>query len=314
MSTSTHPIIILSDSDVEDAFSSTNTPDYTPASPNYSSAPPGNTSSEPSEDLSKDHSASLTISPFYDDPYMKIMSPHKRTRFLSSSSTDSSVPPHVFEIRESSHVTRLERHEEHIETILNHLDELPLERIENMEDKIEGLGNGRRKQTGYDDEIVLARVRIATLELLIEDIQLLFRIQPRDVWHKYRHLFMYVMVVYPMSCIMITHVPYLYVSEITMVLLPSGFLEPLYPSIMDMINDQDIEHMTPPTPPRDTEPPVGSPISLSPSSLVGSSSPVRSTTPPPDYPFDESIFVELDNSLWIIPRLLKSKPVPKEPN
>ncbi|GKC30808.1 hypothetical protein Tco_1038102 [Tanacetum coccineum] len=50
MSTSTHPIIILSDSDVEDAFSSTNTPDYTPASPDYSPASPGNTSSDPSED------------------------------------------------------------------------------------------------------------------------------------------------------------------------------------------------------------------------------------------------------------------------
>ncbi|GJT39746.1 reverse transcriptase domain-containing protein, partial [Tanacetum coccineum] len=83
---------------------------------------------------------------------------------------------------------------------------------------------------------------------------------------------------------------------------------------MDMINNQDIEHMIPPTPPRDTKPPVGSPISLSPSSLVGSSSPVRSTTPPPDYPFDESIFAELDNSLWIIPRPLGSEPVPEEPN
>ncbi|GKG43795.1 hypothetical protein Tco_0482888, partial [Tanacetum coccineum] len=66
-----------------------------------------------------------------------------------------------------------------------------------------------------------------------------------------------------------------------MALLPPGFLEPLY---SDMINAQDIEHMIPPTPPRDTEPPIGSPISLSPSSSVGSSSPVRSTTPPPDYP------------------------------
>ncbi|GJY46697.1 hypothetical protein Tco_0435760 [Tanacetum coccineum] len=70
---------------------------------------------------------------------------------------------------------------------------------------------------------------------------------------------------------------------------------------MDMINNQDIEHMIPPTPPRDTEPPVGSPILLSPSSSIGSSSPIRSTTPPPDYPFNESIFAELDNSLWIIP-------------
>ncbi|GKC07304.1 reverse transcriptase domain-containing protein [Tanacetum coccineum] len=338
-----YPIIVPSDSDVEDAFSSTNTPDYIPASPDYSSASPGNTSSDSSEDLSKDLLASLAISPFHDDPYMKFMQaynatsnespippprapiapptilppspvlppsplfdprdfflseeilpPWKRARFLSSSSTDSSAPPQVFETGESSHVTRLECHEEQIDAILNHLDELPLERIEHMEDKIEGLGNGRviiqrdfdqletklqeartqisgfqREQIRHDDEIVLARVRISTLEMLIEDIQ------------------------------------------VTMALLPPGFLEPLYP---DMINAQDIEHMIPPTPPRDIEPPVRSPISLSPSSSVGSSSPVRSTTPPPAYPFDESIFTELDNSLWIIPRPLESEPVLEKPN
>ncbi|GKA01153.1 hypothetical protein Tco_0673818 [Tanacetum coccineum] len=96
-----------------------------------------------------------------------------------------------------------------------------------------------------------------------------------------------------------------------MALLPPGFLEPLYP---DMINAQDIKHMILLTQPRDTKPLVGSPISLSPSSSVGSSSPVRSTTPPSDYPFDESILAELDNSLWIIPRPLKSEPVLKKPN
>ncbi|GJU43801.1 hypothetical protein Tco_1201067 [Tanacetum coccineum] len=99
--------------------------------------------------------------------------------------------------------------------------------------------------------------------------------------------------------------------QVTMALLPPGFLEPLYP---DMINAQDIEHMIPPTPPRDIEPPVVSPIPLSPSSSVGSSSPVRSTTPPQDFPFDESIFAELDNSLWIILQPLESEPVPEEPN
>ncbi|GJS57943.1 reverse transcriptase domain-containing protein [Tanacetum coccineum] len=62
--------------------------------------------------------------------------------------------------------------------------------------------------------------------------------------------------------------------------------------------------------PKDTEIPVGSPIPISPSSSVGSSSPVRSTTPPPDYLFDESIFAELDNSLWIISRPLESEPMP----
>ncbi|GKA03918.1 hypothetical protein Tco_0676699 [Tanacetum coccineum] len=53
MSTSTHPIIVLSDSDIEDDFSSTYTPDYTPASPDYFPASPGNTSPDPSDDLSK---------------------------------------------------------------------------------------------------------------------------------------------------------------------------------------------------------------------------------------------------------------------
>ncbi|GJZ52963.1 hypothetical protein Tco_0607848 [Tanacetum coccineum] len=272
-----YPIIVPSDSNVEDAFSSTNTPDYTPASPDYSPASPGNTSSDPSEDLSKDLLASLAISPFHDDPYMKVMQAYNATN------NESPIPPPrapiapptvlppslVFEIGESSHKTHLEHHEEQIETILNHLDELPLERIEHMEDKIEGLGNGRREQIRHDNEIVLARVRISTLEMIIEDIQ------------------------------------------VTMALLPSGFLEPLYP---DMINAQDIEHMISPTPPRDIEPPVESPIPLSPSSSVGFSSPVRSTTPPPNYPFDESIFAELENSLWIIPRPLKSKLVPEKLN
>ncbi|GKA28323.1 hypothetical protein Tco_0714491 [Tanacetum coccineum] len=46
-------------------------------------------------------------------------------------------------------------------------------------------------------------------------------------------------------------------------------------------------------PSKDTKTPVESPIPISPSSSVGSSSQVRSTTPPPDYPFDKSIFAEM---------------------
>ncbi|GKB01317.1 hypothetical protein Tco_0829361 [Tanacetum coccineum] len=227
-----YPIIVPSDSDVEDAFSSTNTPDYTPASPDYSPASPGNTSSDPSEDLSKDLLASLAISPFHDDPYMKVMQaynatnnespippprapiapptvlppslvlppsplfdsrdfflpeeilpPQKRARFLSPFSTDSSAPPQVFEMGESSHKTRLERHEEQIETILNHLDELPLERIQQDFDQLEielqeartQISGFQREQIRHDDEIVLARVRISTLEMIIEDIQVRHR-------------------------------------------------------------------------------------------------------------------------------------------
>ncbi|GKD92068.1 hypothetical protein Tco_1371905 [Tanacetum coccineum] len=262
MSTSTHPIIILSNSNVEDAFSSMKTLDCISTSPDYFPASSGNTSSYPLEDLSKDRLASLAISPFHDDPYMKVMQaynatsneslippprapiapltilppslvlplspmfdpqdfflpeeilpPQKRARFLSSSFTDFSAPPHVFEIGESSHKTHLERHEEHIETILNHLDDLPLERIEHMEDKIEGLGNGRviiqrdfdqleielqesrtqiagfhRKQIGRDDEIVLARIRTSTLEILIEDIQVHRRSDMKSLLDKIHEL------------------------------------------------------------------------------------------------------------------------------
>nr|GFC17979.1 hypothetical protein [Tanacetum cinerariifolium] len=59
--------------------------------------------------------------------------------------------------------------------------------------------------------------------------------------------------------------------------------------------------------PKDTKTPVESPILVPPSS-----SPVRSTTP--DYLFDESIFAELNNSLWIISRPLGSKPVLEDSN
>ncbi|GJR90011.1 hypothetical protein Tco_0214022 [Tanacetum coccineum] len=259
-----YPIIVPPDSNVEDAFSSTNTPDYTPASPDYSPASPGNTPSDSSDDLTKDLLASLAISPFHDDPYMKVMQaynatsnespippqapiapptvlppspvlplspmfdpqdfflpekilpPQKRARFLSSSSTNPSAPPQVFEIGENYHGTpdtSYACHEEHIKTILNHLDELPLERIEHIEDIIKGHGNGRviiqrdfdqletelqeartqisgfqREQIRHDDEIVLARVRISTLEMIIEDIQVRHRADMKSLLEKFRKL------------------------------------------------------------------------------------------------------------------------------
>nr|GEZ52650.1 reverse transcriptase domain-containing protein [Tanacetum cinerariifolium] len=49
MALSTHPII-LNNSDIDDAFSSTNIPNYVPALPNYSSASLGNTLSDTLED------------------------------------------------------------------------------------------------------------------------------------------------------------------------------------------------------------------------------------------------------------------------
>ncbi|GJX32072.1 hypothetical protein Tco_0241927 [Tanacetum coccineum] len=74
---------------------------------------------------------------------------------------------------------------------------------------------------------------------------------------------------------------------------PSPMLSPMFDS-RDFFPPKEVF-----PPPKDTETLVESPIPISPSSSVGSSSPVRLTTPPLDYPSDESIFVQLDNSLWI---------------
>ncbi|GKC17454.1 hypothetical protein Tco_1014236 [Tanacetum coccineum] len=66
MSSSNHPIIVPSDSDIEDALYSINVPDYFPASP-------GNTSPDFSNDLTKYLLVTLVFSPLHDDPYMEIM-------------------------------------------------------------------------------------------------------------------------------------------------------------------------------------------------------------------------------------------------
>nr|GEU90117.1 hypothetical protein [Tanacetum cinerariifolium] len=71
----------------------------------------------------------------------ELLSPKKRGRDRSSSSTPTL--PQEFKRGESSRKTSLERHEEQIEEILNHLDELSLDRIENMKDNVEGLGKFR---------------------------------------------------------------------------------------------------------------------------------------------------------------------------
>ncbi|GJW29464.1 reverse transcriptase domain-containing protein [Tanacetum coccineum] len=213
-------------SGIEDAFSS-NFPNYLPASPDYFPASPGNTYSSSSNSFGVVPIASPTLSLFHDDPYMKVMQafyaekspippptiipqssmlnpqefflpegllPPKK-RGCSSSST--SALPQDFEIGESSRKTSLERHEEQIEEILNHLDELSLDRIEYIEDKIEGLGKGRviiqqdfdnleaelqqaraqisklqKKQMGNNHKISLARFRITDLEHIINDIQI----------------------------------------------------------------------------------------------------------------------------------------------
>nr|GEX58665.1 reverse transcriptase domain-containing protein [Tanacetum cinerariifolium] len=68
----------------------------------------------------------------------ELLPPKKHRRDRSSSFTPTL--PQEFEIGESSRKTSLEHHEEQSKDILNHLDEISLDCIENMEDNIEGLG------------------------------------------------------------------------------------------------------------------------------------------------------------------------------
>ncbi|GKA91063.1 hypothetical protein Tco_0812933 [Tanacetum coccineum] len=150
-------------SGIEDAFSS-NFPDFIPASPDYVPASSGKTYSSSSN--------SFDVVPI-DSPTLLLFH------------------------GESSRKTSLERHEETIEEILNHLNELSLDRIEYIEDKIEGLRKGRviiqqdfdnlqaelqqaraqisklqKKQMGNNHKISLARFRISNLEHVINDIQI----------------------------------------------------------------------------------------------------------------------------------------------
>nr|GEV28144.1 reverse transcriptase domain-containing protein [Tanacetum cinerariifolium] len=125
----------------------------------------------------------------------ELLSPKKQCNDQSSSS--ASTLSQAFEIRESSRKTSLERHEEQIEGILKHLDEISLDHIEHIEDKIERLGQGRvviqqyfntlkdelqqaraqitklhRKKIGSNHKISIARFRITELEHIINDIQI----------------------------------------------------------------------------------------------------------------------------------------------
>ncbi|GJR95815.1 hypothetical protein Tco_0267989 [Tanacetum coccineum] len=108
---------------------------------------------------------SPTLSLFPDDPYMKalqafynekspipppIIIPPKTQEFflpeglLSPTKSSSSTPfqPQTFEIGETSRKSTIKRHKEQILDILNSLDAIPIERIEHIENGIEGLRKG----------------------------------------------------------------------------------------------------------------------------------------------------------------------------
>ncbi|GJW87892.1 hypothetical protein Tco_0163232 [Tanacetum coccineum] len=189
-------------SNLEDAFSS-NFPNYVPpASPDYVPASPGKTYSSASNSFGIVPLASPTLSLFHDDPYMKVLQafytekspipppiiiPPKPQEFflpeglLSPTKSSSSTPsqPQAFEIGETSRKT----------------PHILIERIEHIENGIEGLGKGRiiiqqdfdaleaelqqaraqitklqRKQMNSNHKISLARFRINELGDVINDM------------------------------------------------------------------------------------------------------------------------------------------------
>ncbi|GKF14488.1 hypothetical protein Tco_0055950 [Tanacetum coccineum] len=120
--------------EIKDAFS-TNFPDFIPASPDYVLASLGKTYSSSSNSFGVVPIASPTLLLFHDDPYIKVLQ-----AFYAKESPI--LPPTIVPPSSISRKTSLERHEEQIEEILNHLNELSLDRIEQIEDKIEGLEHG----------------------------------------------------------------------------------------------------------------------------------------------------------------------------
>nr|GEU38070.1 hypothetical protein [Tanacetum cinerariifolium] len=204
-------------SNIEDVFSEyiSVVPDYFPASPGktYSSA------SNNSTDVIPPTSSNSSL--FHNNPYINVMnsyaaftpspiaippptikSPSESPKFFLLK--ESLLPKEQkqdqyfqdYKIGESSHDSTLEQHGKKIEEILNHLDELPLDRIERIKDDVEGLGKGRmiiqqdydqmrvefqnnrsqvfklqRKQFEQRNKITFAHYRISNLEVVIKEIQ-----------------------------------------------------------------------------------------------------------------------------------------------
>nr|GEW62776.1 putative reverse transcriptase domain-containing protein [Tanacetum cinerariifolium] len=214
-STFTHPIIVPSDFDIEDAFSSTHSLDYISASPDYFPASPRNTSSDPLEDLSNYRLASLAILSFHNDSYMKVMQAYNATSnespipspqapitpptVLPSSLVLSLSPmfdPQDFFLPKEILPSRKRARLDHPPLLLLYLKYLRLEKVlirqrdfDNLETELQKartqIAGLLREQMGQNDEIVLARVRISTLEMIIEDIQIHYRSGMKSPWTRF---------------------------------------------------------------------------------------------------------------------------------
>ncbi|GJS08426.1 hypothetical protein Tco_0365222 [Tanacetum coccineum] len=184
MSSLDHPT-----SNLEDAFSS-NFPNYIPsASPDYVPASVGKTYSSSSYSFEIVPLASPTLSLFLDDPYMEVIQAFYNEKsqipppiIIPPKPQEFFLPEGLLSPTKSSSSTPL--------------DEIPIERIEHIENGIEGLRKGtviiqrdfdaleaklqqahtqisklQRKQIGCNHKISLARYRIAELGEVINDME-----------------------------------------------------------------------------------------------------------------------------------------------
>ncbi|GJY63964.1 reverse transcriptase domain-containing protein [Tanacetum coccineum] len=186
MSSPDHPTANL-----EDAFSS-NFPNYVPpAFPDYVPASPGKTYSSASNSFGIVPLTSPTLSLFTNDPYIEVIQAFYNEK--------SQIPPPIIippKPQEFFLPEGLLSPTKSSSSILPPLDAIPIERIEHIENKIEGLGKGtviiqrdfdaleaelqqahtqipklQRKQIGCNHKISLARYRIAELGEVINDME-----------------------------------------------------------------------------------------------------------------------------------------------
>nr|GEV35114.1 putative reverse transcriptase domain-containing protein [Tanacetum cinerariifolium] len=170
-------------SNIEDAFS-----EYISVVPDYSSASPGKTySGALNNSTDVIFPTSLNFSLFHNDPYINVMNAYASFTpspipipppTIKSPSSEFFLPKELlspkkqkqdqyfqdYEIGESSHDSTLEQHEKQIEEILNHLDELPLDRIERIEDDVEGLALETQTATMAEADNSIREIPVAKRE------------------------------------------------------------------------------------------------------------------------------------------------------
>ncbi|GJX46432.1 hypothetical protein Tco_0271622 [Tanacetum coccineum] len=124
---------------------------------------------------------SLVLSPMFDFFLPEeILQPRKRSHFQSSSSTNPPAQPQAIEIGENNHGapdTSYARHEEQIKDILNHLDELSLDHIEEIKDKIEEKANGTPLDVNND--LQLSGLKSMALILILCYLVYIDRMPPK---------------------------------------------------------------------------------------------------------------------------------------